>query len=122
MISIDDDVEFITEQIDRLRQLGEHEGRSNVFNDEDVYDLSIRWGAALSGRLPRIVHYSSAGLLADADERRFQSLCDELRAVSPLIERFELPPPHLTDFPCAQGGGRRRGKKRPAKRGRLRRR
>ena len=85
-VSIDDDVELLTEQIDALEKLGE---RSDV-DDEEVYDLSIRWGAALAGRLPRLAHYSSLGQLDDADERRFQSLCDQLREVSRLVEKFKL--------------------------------
>ncbi|OBF96534.1 hypothetical protein A5773_11960 [Mycobacterium sp. 852014-52450_SCH5900713] len=97
-VSIDDDVEFFAEQLKRLKELGEQKEAEDVFSDEDIYDLSIRWGTALAGRLPRMAHYSSIGLLTDADERRFQSLCDEFRAVSPLIERFKLARPNLTDL------------------------
>lgn len=106
-VNIDDDVEFLSEQIRRLKELAEQKGPADVFGDEDVYDLSVRWGTALAGRLPRIAHYSSIGLLSDADERRFQSLRDELRAVSPLIERFKLTRPNLTDG-SGEGSGRRR--------------
>ncbi|ORB44311.1 hypothetical protein BST39_06950 [Mycobacterium paraseoulense] len=95
-VNIDDDVEFLSEQIERLRYLAEQKEASDVFGDEDVYDLSIRWGTALAGRLPRMAHYSSIGLLSDADERRFQSLCHELQAVGPLIQRFNLARPNLT--------------------------
>ncbi|OBI30722.1 hypothetical protein A5711_22705 [Mycobacterium sp. E2238] len=106
-VSIDDDVEFVNEQIKRLKELAEQKGPADVFGDEDVYDLSVRWGTALAGRLPRMAHYSSIGLLTDADERRFQSLRDELRAVSPLIERFKLMRPKLTDS-SGEGAGRKR--------------
>ncbi|ORB76339.1 hypothetical protein [Mycobacterium scrofulaceum] len=107
-VSIDDDIEFLTEQLERLRALGEEKKAHDVFGDEDIYDLSVRWGTALAGRLPRIAHYSSIGVLDEADERRFQSLCDELRAVSPLIERFKLARPELGDCPDARAGGRHR--------------
>ena len=94
-VSIDDDLEFLTEQLRRLRELGDQKLADDVFGDEDIYDLSVRWGTALAGRLPRMAHYMSSGLLDEADERRFQSLCDELRAVSPLIEtRLRTSPGH----------------------------
>ena len=107
-VNIDDDVEFLSEQLKRLRELAERKEAADVFGDEDVYDLSIRWGTALAGRLPRMAHYSSIGLLADADERRFRSLCDELLAVSPLIERFKLARPDLTDRRDDRASGRKR--------------
>ncbi|WP_231996858.1 hypothetical protein [Mycobacterium scrofulaceum] len=106
-VNIDDDVEFLREQIKRLQELAQQKGPADVFGDEDVYDLSVRWGTALAGRLPRIAHYSSIGLLTDADERRFQSLLDELRAVSPLIDRFKLTRPNLTNS-SGEGVGRKR--------------
>jgi hypothetical protein len=91
-VCIDDDVTLIGEQIHALEQLG---NKTSV-SDGEVYDFSIRWGAALAGRLPRLVHYSSLGLLTDADEHRFQSLCDDLRAVSPLADRFGIVRPKLS--------------------------
>lgn len=118
-VSIDDDVEFLTEQIERLKELGQQDETDDVFDDEDVYDLSIRWGTALAGRLPRMAHYSSVGLLTDADERRFQSLSDELREVSPLIERFKLARPDFVDCPDAQASSGHHRKKRATKRKRL---
>jgi hypothetical protein len=96
-ISIDDDVDFLTEQIRAVRELGK---RDDV-DDDTVYDVSIRWGTALAGRLPRLVYLSSAGLLDEADERRFRSLCDELRALSDLIERFKLAQPSFRSPPPA---------------------
>jgi hypothetical protein len=116
-IDVDDDVAFIAEQLQRLKELGLRDDAhdSNVFNDEDVYDLSVRWGTALAGRLPRIAHYSANGSLADADECRFQSLCDELRALSPLIEKFRLTRPDLADYPDAHEKGRRQRKNRKTK-------
>ena len=94
-VSIDDDVEVLTEQIDALKELG----REDEVDDDEIYDLSIRWGTALSGRLPRLVHYSSLGLLEEADQRRFESLCEELRAVSELIGRFALARPVFAETP-----------------------
>jgi hypothetical protein len=90
-VSIDDDIELLTEQIQALKGLGE----KDEADDGEIYDLSIRWGAALAGRLPRLVHYSSLGLLAEADEHRFQSLCGELRSVSGLVAKLGLACPRL---------------------------
>ena len=94
-VSIDDDVEVLTEQVNALKELG----RKDEVDDDEIYDLSIRWGTALSGRLPRLVHYSSLGLLEEADQRRFESLCEELRAVSELIGRFALARPVFAETP-----------------------
>jgi hypothetical protein len=88
-ITIDDDVEWLTEQIQALKQLGQ----KGEVSDGEKYDFSIRWGTALAGRLPRLMHYSSRGLLDDADERRVQALCDELRGLSNLIDRIGLAQP-----------------------------
>lgn len=115
-VSVEDDLEFLNEQIARLKELGAQNRDRDQMGDEDVYDLSVRWGTALAGRLPRIAHYSSIGRLADADERRFQSLCDELRELSPLIERFKLARPDLADRADAQTGGRRHRKRHAPKR------
>jgi hypothetical protein len=92
-ITIDDDVEWLTEQIERLKQLGSQDEVS----EGEKYDFSIRWGTALAGRLPRLVHYSSRGLLDDADERRFQTLREELRGLAGLIDRIGLVQPVFTE-------------------------
>jgi hypothetical protein len=92
-IGIDDDFELINEQIETLKQLAARE----KLDEGESYDFSIRWGAALAGRLRRLVHYSSQGILSESDERRFQSLCDELRGLSELIDRFGLAHPVFTD-------------------------
>jgi hypothetical protein len=92
-ITIDDDVEWLTEQIEALKALGQQDEVS----DGEKYDFSIRWGTALAGRLPRLVYYSSRGLLDEADERRFQQLCDELRGLSGLIDRIGLVQPDFTE-------------------------
>ncbi|OBG31521.1 hypothetical protein [Mycolicibacter heraklionensis] len=91
-ISIDDDVAVLTEQLRALQDLGQ---RSTV-NDEQIYDLSIRWGTAMAGRLRRLVYYHTRGLLDDDAERRFAVVCDELRDVADLVERFDLARPDLT--------------------------
>lgn len=96
-VRIDDDIELLTEQITALKELG----LNDEVDDDDVYDLSIRWGTALAGRLPRLVYYSSLGLLDEADQRRFQSLCDEFRSVSDLIERFAFARPVFDDAPSS---------------------
>lgn len=94
-ISIDDDLEFLNEQIEALKELG----RLDEVSEGQLYDFSIRWGAALSGRLRRLVYFSSGGMLDEAGESRFQSLCAELRSVSDLIERFDVARPRLSDVP-----------------------
>jgi hypothetical protein len=94
-VRIDDDIELLTEQITALKELG----HKDKVDDDDVYDLSIRWGTALAGRLPRLVHYNSLGSLDEADQLRFQSLCDELRSVSDLIDRFAFAHPVFDDTP-----------------------
>jgi hypothetical protein len=108
-ITIDDDVEWLTEQIEVLKQLG----RRDEVDDGEIYDFSIRWGTALAGRLPRLVHYSSRGLLDQADERRFQALCDELRSLSDLIDQIGLAQPVFGD--PASGKVKRRREPRQAK-------
>lgn len=114
-ITIDDDVEWLTEQIQALKQLGEQ----GDVDDGQKYDFSIRWGTALAGRLPRLVHYSSRGLLGEADELRFQSLCDELRGLSDLIERLGLAQPVFSDTPPAKVKRRRGPKPATSRRGLL---
>lgn len=108
-VNIDDDVAFLTEQIEALKQLGQ---RHDV-DDEEIYDLNIRWGTALAGRLPRVAHYSSLGRLGDDDQRRFESLCDQLRELSPLIERFDLTRPKLPGSNDSRASGRSHSRKRP---------
>lgn len=90
-VGIDADVEFLTRQIEALEALG----RKDSVDEGEVYDVSVRWGAALAGRLPRLVHYNSVGLLDDADRHRFESLCAELLRVSGLAVKFGLPRPVL---------------------------
>lgn len=104
-ISIDDDVEMLTEQIHALKQLGEKES----VNGNELYDVSIRWGTALAGRLPRMIHYSALGELSDADAQRFHSLCDDLRAVSPLAAKFGLVPPALPESSVGSTNGEAHG-------------
>jgi hypothetical protein len=94
-IGIDDDFELLAEQIAALKELA----RRDDVPEGQIYDFGIRWGAALAGRLRRLVHYSCLGVLDGEGERRFQSLCDDLRSVSDLIERFGLARPRFTDTP-----------------------
>ena len=102
-ITIDDDVEWLTEQIAALKQLGQ----KDQVTDGEKYDFSIRWGTALAGRLPRLVHYSSRGLLDEADERRFQALCDEMRGLADLIDRIGLVQPVFSTAPPTAARRRR---------------
>lgn len=94
-VDIEGDVELITEQIRALKELGEKDNAEPI-TEGQRYDFSIRWGTVLAGRLRRLVHYSDVGRLGDADERRFRELCDELRALTDLIDRFRLAQPVLT--------------------------
>jgi hypothetical protein len=117
-VSIDDDVELLTEQIEALKTLGEQD----EVGENRIYDFSIRWGTALAGRLPRLVHYSSLGLLDEADESRFRALCTELRGLSDLIARFELAQPVFTDSPPAKAKRHRVPRPTTSRRGLLHRR
>ena len=108
-ITIDDDVAWLTEQIQALKRLGQQDEVS----DGEKYDYSIRWGTALAGRLPRLVHYSSRGLLDEDDEHRFQALCGELRGLSDLLDRIGLAQPVFSDTPPVKAGRQR--EPRPAK-------
>jgi hypothetical protein len=99
-VGIDDDVALLSEQIKALKELGDQDEKGAV-TEGQRYDFSIRWGTALAGRLRRLVHYSSLGLLCDEDERSFEALCDEFRSLSDLIDRFRLAQPVFTDAPPA---------------------
>lgn len=112
-IGIDDDFDLINEQIQALKQLGE----KDELEEGESYDFSIRWGAALAGRLRRLVHYSTQGILSEADERRFQSLCGELRGLSELIDRFDLTHPVFTDTPPAKAKRHRGARRSSSRRG-----
>lgn len=90
-VSIDDDVAVLTEQVRALRELGQ---RAQV-EDVQIYDLSIRWGTALAGRLRRLAYYHGRGALDDDAEHRLAQVCDELRSVADLVERFDLARPDL---------------------------
>jgi hypothetical protein len=116
-ISIDEDVELLTEQINALKELG----RKDDVDEGTIYDFSIRWGTALAGRLCRLVHYSSLGLLDEANERRYQALCAELRGLSDLIDRFELAQPVFTDTPPAKAKRHGAARRANSRRGLLRR-
>jgi hypothetical protein len=96
-VDVDNDVELVTEQIRALKALG---GQDRV-SDDQRYDFSIRWGTILAGRLRRLVHYSSLGMLDEADERRFHTLSAELSSLSDLIDRFRLARPVFIDSPPA---------------------
>ncbi|BBU23263.1 hypothetical protein [Mycobacterium xenopi] len=116
-VNVDDDLQVVIEQIDALKRLGaKHE-----LAEGESYDFSIRWGTALAGRLRRLVHYSTRGLLSDADGRRFRSLCDDLRTLSDLIDRFELAHPVFTAGPPAKAKRHGAGRFANSRRGILRR-
>ena len=114
-INVDDDVEWLNEQIQELKELGQ----KKELAEGESYDFSIRWGTALAGRLRRLVHYSSLGQLDEADERRYQALCEELRGLSGLIDRFELAQPVFTDSPPASAKRHRGPRRAKSRRGLL---
>jgi hypothetical protein len=97
-VDIDADVELLTEQIKALKELGSQ----GQVSEGQRYDFSIRWGTIQAGRLRRLVHYSALCMLTDADERRFQELCAELRSLSGLIDRFRLAQPVFTEGKSAR--------------------
>jgi len=99
-VDIDNDVELITGQINALKELAKTDDDAPI-TEVQRYDFAIRWGTVLAGRLRRLVHYASLGRLDDADVRRFHALCDELRALSHLIDRFRLARPNFTVAPPA---------------------
>jgi hypothetical protein len=99
-VDIDNDVELITEQIKALKELAQLDDQEPI-GEGQRYDFSIRWGTVLAGRLRRLVHYSSLSRLSDADVQRFHTLCDELRTLSHLIDRFRLAQLNFTDAPPA---------------------
>jgi hypothetical protein len=95
-VDVGGDVELIRQQIAALKELAATDDHEPI-SEGRRYDISIRWGTVLAGRLRRLVHYSSSGRLDDAGERRFQELCQELRTLSPVIDRFRLAQPDFTD-------------------------
>lgn len=116
-VDISDDLDLLTEQLDALIALGAEEHLA----DNRRYDFSIRWGTALAGRLPRLVHFSCAGRLDDVDESRFQALCARLREQAGLIDRLGLAQPVFTDPRPAKSKHHRPPHQRVSKRGWLRR-
>ena len=107
-VDIDADVELLTAQIRALRELGS----GGQVSERQRYDFSIRWGTVQAGRLRRMVHYRALGMLGEADERRFQALCVELRSLAGLIDRFRLVQPVFTESPRPTAG-RHRESRRP---------
>lgn len=51
-----------------------------------VYDFNIRWGAAMSGRLPRLQYCFDGGRLPAESAARYVDLVRELRRATPLLE------------------------------------
>lgn len=90
-LAIDADIEVLAEQIRAVRELG----RSADADHERIYDLSIRWGAALAGRLRRLQHLSAQGRLTEPDQRTFAALCEELRDVADTAVRLGLSRPDV---------------------------
>ena len=89
-VDVEADLDELFVQVRALRELVA-EGNPSP-EDGDVYDFSIRWGAMMSGRLPRIVHYLHRDQLAPRDRRRFDRLTAEFADLAGWIQRLRLAP------------------------------
>jgi hypothetical protein len=95
VVGADDDLDQLFAQIEALRELA---GDPRASSDPArVYDFSIRWGALISGRLPRLAYYSGRGELSPAQQERFGALCEELLSALPAVDRLGLARPRLTE-------------------------
>ncbi|RMI30405.1 hypothetical protein [Nocardia stercoris] len=86
------DLDLLFDQLDRLHQLVRDDPGLSADSD-GLYDFSIMWGVLLSGRLPRLAHYSDQGRLSAAGQARFDELRNRLRKAAPLIARLSLAKP-----------------------------
>ncbi|MFI6808073.1 hypothetical protein ACIBO6_24140 [Streptomyces luteogriseus] len=89
----DTDLNLLYDQVQQLRALAEDPERAR--DADRVYDFSIRWGALLHGRLPRLTEYDRRGLLTPAQQQQFADLRTELGEVTPLAEELGLAVPPL---------------------------
>ncbi|MBF6273708.1 MULTISPECIES: hypothetical protein [Nocardia] len=89
-VDVGEDLDILSEQLRGLRELAADPDLTAA--DGVVYDFGIRWGAMMSGRLPRVVYYRERDALSAADRGRFDRLAGEFAAAAATIERFRLAP------------------------------
>lgn len=87
----DVDIEMLAGCVDRLHELA---GDPSAANDPDQrYDVSIRWGVLLSGRLRRLLHYEQRGELPAEEQQRFDELRERLYEVASVAWQLGLADP-----------------------------
>lgn len=89
----DVDLELLFDQVAAVRQLARDVERKP--DPDRVYDVSIRWGTLLSGRLARLTYYADRGELSPPEQARYEQLQDDLRDVTPAAVRLGLHPPDV---------------------------
>lgn len=105
VVGIMADIDVVEARLREVRDLAADPDRAA--DEQRVYDVSIRWGAVLCGRLQRLDHYASRGKLAPAEATRYRELLAALAAALPLIDRLGLgrPPVPLPDGRTAPSSG-----------------
>lgn len=100
-LGIDRDLDMIFAETEALRELASDPDKAQ--DGARVYDLSIRWGTLMSGRLKRLEYYYRTGDLTEDQERRYRRLRDELKDAIPLIERLGIGRPTVPLEESANG-------------------
>jgi hypothetical protein len=90
---IDRDLSMIFTETEALRSLTSDPNEAK--DGSRVYDLSIRWGVLMSGRLKRLEHYYRAGEPMEYQKQRYRELRRELEASMLLVERLGISPPSV---------------------------
>lgn len=93
VVGIMADIDLVGAQLQEVCHLAADPTRAA--DGDRVYDVSIRWGTMLSGRLERLVHYASHGELSPREVARYEELLEELAAALPLIDRLGLGRPSV---------------------------
>lgn len=86
----DTDLDLLFDQVEAVRRLA---GQERDPDPDRVYDVSIRWGTLLSGRLARLTYYADRGELSPSEQGRYEALREELRDLAPAVVRLGLSPP-----------------------------
>jgi len=87
----DADLDFLFGQLDQLLRLAKNPDAAS--DGDQRYDLSIRWGVLLSGRLQRVLHYARRGELTVNEQERFVELCSRLRDAAPVARALGVADP-----------------------------
>ncbi|TSE00961.1 hypothetical protein FOS14_04115 [Skermania sp. ID1734] len=93
VIGADTDLDILFEQVKLLRELAANPDLAA--DDGKVYDFSIRWGAMISGRLPRLAYYHDRGVLSEHQRARYGQLCSDLNSLASDMQRLKLPRPKI---------------------------